>query len=113
MRAGRTIAAMTTSTDQRMVEEFMAGTDVPTIAARYAVPEEYVDRIIEQASYAKPRRWDFSLSRWGNRIVYALLAGWVVSFATGHATGINGIGWVIAVVLFVLTTTIVEVSRRH
>ena len=56
VRAGRTIAAMTTSTDQRMVEEFMAGTDVPTIAARYAVPEEYVDRVIEQASYTKPKR---------------------------------------------------------
>jgi hypothetical protein len=40
----------TASSDQRMVEEFVAGADVPDIAARYAVPEAYVDRLVEEVS---------------------------------------------------------------
>lgn len=102
VRAGRTVTAMTTGTDdQRMVEEFMAGTDVPTIAARYAVPEEYVDRVIEQASYAKPKRWDFSWNRWPNRLSYSLLAALAINAIT-H----TGLGWIIGIVLFVLTSAI-------
>lgn len=97
---------MTTSTDQRMVEEFMAGTDVPTIAARYAVPEEYVDRVIEQASYAKPKRWDWSLDRWPNRLSYSLLAALMINAIT-H----TGLGWVIGIVLFVLTSAIIGARR--
>jgi hypothetical protein len=49
-----------------MVEEFIAGRDVPEIAERYDVPEAYVDRVIEDAQAAKPKRWDFSLYRWPN-----------------------------------------------
>lgn len=70
----------------------------------------------EEVEPEKPakRGWDFSLNRWPNRLVYALLAGWVVSLATGgRYSGVNGIGVTIAVVLFVLTTAIVEVSRRR
>lgn len=62
----------------------------------------------------QPKRWDFSLNRWPNRLVYSLLAGWVGSLATGgRFSGVNAIGLAIAVVLFVLTTAIVEVARRR
>lgn len=90
-----------------MVEEFVAGADVPDIAARYAVPEAYVDRLVEDATSAPAKRWDWSLERWGNRLAYSILAG----FAVNLTTGTNAFGTVIAVVLFVLTTAIV-VSRR-
>lgn len=71
-----------------------------------------VDGRVEPVTYEdqpKPRRWDFSLNRWPNRLVYSVLAGWVVNIATG----INVLGTVIAVVLFVLTTAIIEVGRRR
>jgi hypothetical protein len=107
VHASRTVTAMSASADQRMVEEFVAGTDVPTIAARYAVPEEYVDRVVEEATYTKPKRWDWSLNRWGNRAAYSIAAGFVVNLATG----VYALGTVVAVVLFVLTTAVV-VTRR-
>ena len=99
---------MTVDSDQRMVEEFIAGRDVPEIAKRYNVPEAYVDRVIEDAQAAKPKRWDFSLYRWPNRLFYSLLAGWIINISAG----INTLGTVVAVVLFVLTTAIVTVRRR-
>jgi hypothetical protein len=108
VRAGRTVTAMTASTDQRMVEEFVAGADVPDIAARYAVPEAYVDRLVEEASYTTPKRRDWSINNWGNRLVYSLLAGMVVNLSTG----IYALGTTIAVVLFVLTSAIVATRRR-
>jgi hypothetical protein len=107
VHAGRTIAAMTASSDQRMVEEFVAGADVPDIAARYAVPEAYVDRLVEEASYTKPKRRDWSVNNWGNRLAYSVLAGMVVNLATG----IYALGTTVAVVLFVLTTAIVAARR--
>jgi hypothetical protein len=65
---------------------------------------------IEEAESEKAGRhpW-WSLERWGARLLYSLLAGTVINVATG----INALGTVIAVVLFVLTTVIVEVSRRR
>lgn len=60
-----------------MVEEFIAGQEVPEIAERYNVPKAYVDRVIEDAQAARPKRRDFSLNRWPNRLVYSNLAGWV------------------------------------
>jgi hypothetical protein len=108
VHAGRTVTAMSAATDRRMVEEFMAGADVPTIAARYAVPEEYVDRVIEQTHLDKPaKRWSWSWTNWGNRLVYCLLAGAVINWTTG----IYALGTVIAVVLFVLTSAIVAARR--
>jgi hypothetical protein len=77
MRAGRTVTGMSASTsDQRMVEEFLAGADVADIAARYAVPEAYVDRVIEETHLDKPRR-SWSLTLRGNRIVLALAVAWI------------------------------------
>jgi hypothetical protein len=68
---------------------------------------------IDEADTERPKRWDFSWNRWPNRLVYCLLAGWVVSLATGgRFSGINALGLVIVVVLFVLTTVIAEVRRR-
>jgi len=55
------------------------------------------------------KRWDWSLNNWGNRLLYSVLAGLVVNISTG----IYALGTVIAVVLFVLTTAIVEVVRRR
>lgn len=107
MHAGRTLTAMSAVTDQRMVEEFVAGREVPDIAARYNVTEAYVDRVVEETSYAKPKRRDWSPTNWGNRLAYSILAGMAVNLATG----IYALGTVIAVVLFVLTTAIVAARR--
>lgn len=109
-RARRTLGRMSTDVDQRMVEEFAAGTDVPTIAARYAVPEAYVDRVIEDAQGSKPSRWQiWSLNSWGNRLLYSFLAGLVVQMATG----ISALSRTVVVVVFVLITAIVIVGRRR
>lgn len=99
---------MTASADQRMVEEFVAGAEVPDIAARYAVPEAYVDRVVEDASRPqRRRRWDWSWRNLGNRIVYSLAAGTVVNWVA-HA---YVLGCVVTVVLFVLTSAIVYAKR--
>jgi hypothetical protein len=97
-----------TQIDGRIVDEFMAGTDVPEIAARYAVPEAYVDRVLEDASSAKRKRWDGSLNNWGNRLAYSVIAGLIINLATG----LYAVGTVIAVLLFVITTAIVTAVRR-
>lgn len=91
-----------------MAAEFADGRDVPEIAARYDVPEAYVDRIIEQATLRKPKRWSWSWNSWGNRLLYSVLAGLVVNLVTG----IYALGTVTAVVLFVLTSAVVAVRRR-
>lgn len=108
MRAGRTLAAMTR--DEQMISEFVGGTPVPQIAARYGVAEDYVDRVIEEAA-ATPdrpkRRWDWSLNPLGNRILYSVLAALFINVVTGTA-----LGWVVGVVLLILTSAIVGVARR-
>lgn len=99
---------MTQDIDERIVNEFAAGREVPEIAARYNVPEAYVDRVIEEIHADKPaKRWTWSWTNWGNRIVYCLLAGAVVNWTTG----VYALGTVIAVVLFVLVTAILAVRR--
>lgn len=101
---------MSSGTDQRMVEEFVAGREVPDIAARYNVTEAYVDRVVEETHLDKPaKRWNWSWTNWGNRLVYCVLAGLVVNLATG----IYALGTIITVVLFVLTSAIVFVGRRR
>lgn len=54
------------------------------------------------------KRWDWSLNNWGNRLIYSVLAGIVVDLGTG----IRALGWVVAVVLFVLTSAVVLTLRR-
>ena len=102
-----------TETEARMINEFVAGDDVPTIAARYSVSEEYVDHLVDQTHLDKPikvrRPFDWSWNPWGNRLAYSLVAGLVVNVSTG----IYALGTVVAVMLFVLTTVIVTVSRRR
>lgn len=101
-----------TETEARIVNEFIGGADVPTIAARYAVSEDYVDELIDHTHVDKPikvrRRFDWSFNPWGNRLFYSLVAGTVVNLAL-HT---YALGCVIAVVLFVLTTAIVTAARR-
>jgi hypothetical protein len=100
---------MSSGTDQRMVEEFIAGREVPDIAARYNVTEAYVDRVVEETHLDKPaKRWNWSWTNWGNRIVYCLLAGAIINWSTG----LYALGTTVAVVLFVLTTAILSVRRR-
>lgn len=66
---------------------------------------------IEEAESEKPARrgWDFSWNRWPNRLGYSIAAGFVVNLAADTRT----LGTVIAVVLFVLTSAVVEVGRRR
>lgn len=109
VHAGRTVTAMSPDADQRMVEEFIAGAEVPDIAARYAVPEAYVDRIIEQTTLSKPKRFDWSLNPVGNRIMYSVAAALAINLMTGW----SAIGWVIGVVLFVLISAIVSTGRQR
>lgn len=66
-----------------------------------------MDAIEETESEKAAHPW-WSLEHWGARLLYSLVAGWVINIATG----IYALGTSIAVVLFVLTTTIV-VSRRR
>lgn len=96
--------------DGRIVNEFLAGHEVADIAARYAVPEAYVDRVIEETSLTKrQRRFDWSLRPWGNRLFYSLIAGTAVNLSL-HT---YALGTVIFVVLFVLTSAIIEAGRRR
>jgi len=102
-----------TETEARIINEFVAGDDVPTIAARYSVSEEYVDHLVGQTHLDKPikvrrRRFDWSWNPWGNRLVYCVLAGILVSITTSS----NIIGTVVTVVLFVLTSAIVAARRN-
>lgn len=60
-----------------------------------------------ESEQAEHHPW-WSLERWGARLLYSLLAGWVINVATG----IYALGTTIAVVLFVLTTVIVVTRRR-
>jgi len=101
-----------TETEARIINEFVAGDDVSTIAARYSVSEEYVDHLVEQTHLDKPikvrRKFDWSWNPWGNRLVYCVLAGILVSITTSS----NIIGTVVTVVLFVLTSAIVAARRN-
>lgn len=108
VHAARTLAVMTqTEMNARIVNEFVGGTDVPDIAARYAVPEAYVDRVIEETSLAKPKRRDWSWNNWGNRLAYSILAG----LAVNVVTGIYALGTTVTIILFVVTTAIVAARR--
>ena len=110
MRVVQSIAV--TETEARIINEFVAGEDVPTLAARYRVSEEYVDHLVDQTHLDKPitvrRKFDWSWNPWGNRLVYCVLAGILV----GLVLGSSAIGTVIAVVLFVLTSAIVAARRN-
>jgi hypothetical protein len=98
-----------TDIDGRIVNEFVSGAEVPDIAARYAVPEAYVDRVIEETDLsAKPKR-SWTLQHWSNRLAASLLAGLVVYWGTAS----NALATIVAVMLFVLTTAIVTVARRR
>lgn len=52
----------------------MAGREVPEIAARYNVTEAYVDRVIEQTSFAKKPKRDRSGTRWAAAICVSVVA---------------------------------------
>ena len=67
--------------DQRIAEEFATGTDIPEVAARHGLTEAHVDRIIEEATLAKPQR-EKGLANWGNRLVLSLAVGWLAWLAT-------------------------------
>lgn len=97
-----------TDVNTRIVDEFVSGREVPDIAARYNVPEEYVDRVIEETSLSKPaKRWDGSWRNWGNRIAYSVLAAIALSLLLGSPA----IGWTIGLVLFVVTSAVASIRR--
>jgi hypothetical protein len=111
VHSGRTVTGMTASaTDQRMVEDWNAGLEIPDIAARYAVPPAYVDRVLDDARAAagkKPKR-DWSWNQWPNRAGYSFLTG----FAVNLLLGTTALGTFVMVLLFVGTTAIVSMRRR-
>ncbi|WP_106316838.1 hypothetical protein [Actinoplanes italicus] len=95
--------------DEQMVSEFIAGREVPEIAARYGVAEAYVDRVIEQASLKPARRSrDWSLNPLGNRLLYSVLIALVVNLATD-----TWFGWVVGAALLMLTSAIVTAGRNR
>lgn len=97
-----------TELDERIVGEFVAGDEVPAIAARYNVTEAYVDRVVEETSLTKPKKRDWSWNNWGNRLLYSVLAAMAMSYLIGSPA----IGWTLGVALFALTTAIVAGRKR-
>lgn len=67
--------------DARIAAEYADGREAPEIAARYDVPEAYVERVIEEAVVARPERRR-GLDSTGNRAALALLIGWLVWLPT-------------------------------
>lgn len=63
---------------------------------------------IDNAETEKPakRGWDFSWNHWANRLAYSLVAALAINSITHTA-----LGWVIGIVLFVLTSAIVAARR--
>ena len=100
---------MTASADQRMVEDWNAGLEIPDIAARHDVPSAYVDRVLDdaRAAAAKARRWDFSWNRWPTRLVYSIAAGAVVNFAFGATE----LGTAVALSVFAVSSTVMWAIR--
>lgn len=86
---------MSSGNDQRMVEEFIGGREVPDIAARYNVPEAYVDRVIEQTNLSKPPKRSWSLALKGNRIALAVVIAWaawlLLQTPALHLPGVTGL----------------------
>lgn len=66
-----------------------------------------MDRLIEQTDLSKPEKRSWSLTHWGNRLAVSLIAAIAINVITGTA-----VGWVVGIVLFVLTTAIVTATRR-
>lgn len=102
---------MNASAEERMVEEWNLGLEVPEIAERYAVTPAYVDRVLDDARAAatKKRGWNWSWSSLGNRIVYSLLAGVAINLTTG----IYAFGTAVAICLFAVSSVIVWAVRSR
>lgn len=109
MRPGRKVAAVT-DRDARIRDEYAGGREIPEIAARYAVDPAYVERVIEDATLARPARSRWSPVNQGNRIFFSVLVGWLAWFATGRITGWTFV--VVAVVVYVVTSIAIGVRRR-
>lgn len=106
MHTRRTVSVMT-DRDARIAAEYAAGTEVPDIAARYAVPEAYVDRVIEEAVMTKSPGRDWGMNPLGNRIMYSVVIALFINVATSSA-----LGWIVGVVLLALMSAIVAGKRR-
>ncbi|GIF08658.1 hypothetical protein Asi03nite_61960 [Actinoplanes siamensis] len=93
-----------------MASEYAAGREIPEIAARYDVREEYVQRVIEDATAPQPVTSRWSLSNQGNRILIAVLLGWIAWLISGRLTIWTLV--VVAIAAYVVTTLVVSVRRR-
>lgn len=76
MLARRTVAGMTETVDARIAAEFAAGANVADICARYNVTEAYVDRVVMDATVARPQP-KTGLASTGNRVALAVLIAWI------------------------------------
>ena len=65
----------------------------------------------EETTYEKPqrRRWDFTLSTWPVRLIYALVVGTAVNLAVGS----TGLGTSVALGFFAVTTVIMWALRQR
>jgi hypothetical protein len=94
--------------DARIADEFAAGAEVPDIAARYAVPTAYVDRVIEEAVHRKPQGRDWSLKPLGNRVLYSVLIALAVNVASS-----SWHGWIVGAALLLISSAIVAAGRNR
>jgi hypothetical protein len=106
------LAAMT-ETEARMINEFVAGADVPTIAARYSVSEDYVDHLVDQTHLDKPikvrRRFTWSINVLGNRAAYSFFVAILINIAFRNEAFSLAVG----LIVFLILTAIVSVVRRQ
>lgn len=91
-----------------MLSEVDEGRPVPEVAARYNVNPEYVERLVEDATAGQREPW-YSPHIRGNRVVLAILIGWLAWLVTGRVSA-----WVFVlagVIAYVITTAIASRLR--
>lgn len=92
---------MSADKDALIATEYAEGVEVKDIAARYAVTEAYVERVVEVATTARPAR-RLGLGSVGNRVLIAVAAAWLTWFALGSIV----VGLVVGSVAFAVVSVV-------